>query len=250
MSVVFNTNETKNKKTKVLCSTCKTGTNHTVLTSINEKGKEEWDEGYFFYWDNDYEIIQCLGCDTISFRTSSVNSEESDPHGETLESVHIYPQRDKSTLTVKPYMNVPYNLRRIYNETINSYNSDNLTLCGVGIRGLVEGICKENDVTDGNVPIISNDGTPSLDSDGIPRLRRTNNLQGKINGLHERGKLTEKNADLLHEHRFLGNEAVHELSVPSKEKLALAIDIIENVFDTLYEIPSKGLRLKRKRLES
>jgi len=44
----------------------------------------------------------------------------------------------------------------------------------------------------------------------------------------------------------LGNEAVHELSLPSKEDLNLAIEIVENVFDTLYEIPSKGMQLKSK----
>ena len=53
--------------------------------------------------------------------------------------------------------------------------------------------------------------------------------------------------DILHEHRFLCNEAIHELKTPSKEDLRLAIEIVENVFETLYGIPKKGMKLKKNR---
>jgi len=72
-------------------------------------------------------------------------------------------------------------------------------------------------------------------------------LPGKINGLHEKGFLTIQHADFLHEHRALGNSAVHELKTPSKEELGLAIEILESAFDTIYELPHKGLRLQKKR---
>lgn len=101
-------------------------------------------------------------------------------------------------------------------------------------------MCKENAITDGEIEIIKPDGTVSI--------KRVDTLQGKINGLHEKGKLTKENAENLHEHRFLGNSAIHELSVPKKDELSLAIEIIENVFDTLYEIPEKVSELRHKRL--
>lgn len=240
MKVTFKIDETKEKITKVLCNFCKNNTNHKVLTSINEEGTEPWDSTHDFQWNTDFEIIQCLGCETVSFRSYSVNSEHDDHEGRSIPTIRIYPQRSKDTLTLKNYMDVPFNLRRIYRETIESYNYGNLTLCGAGVRALVEGLCQENGITAGNVEFTK--------ADGAIESRRRTNLQGKINGLHENGKLTSQNADILHEHRFLGNEAVHELSSPSKEDLGLAIEIVENVFDTLYEMPSKGLRLKNKRL--
>jgi hypothetical protein len=241
MEITFETDKTKGEKLKVLCSSCKNDTKHKVLTSINEKGIDALDNDYYDYkWHTDYEIIQCLGCESVTFRTRSTNSADYDFKGGTLETILLYPRRSNNTLPLKNYMNVPLNLQRIYRETIDSYNYANLTLCGAGVRALVEGICKENGITGGNVEFTKKDGTIGI-------IRKTN-LQGKINGLHESGKLTTQNADILHEHRFLGNEAVHELSSPSKEDLALAIEIIENVFDTLYEIPKKGLKLKRKRL--
>ena len=115
-----------------------------------------------------------------------------------------------------------------------------MTLCGAGARALVEGLCKENGVTDGEIEYKKTDGTITK--------KRTDNLQGKINGLHEKGKLTKENAEILHEHRFLGNTAIHDLSAPTKEELGLALEIIEHVFDNLYEIPEKALQLKHKRL--
>lgn len=240
MKITFETDKTKDEKIRVLCSSCKNDTKHIILTSINEKGIDPWDEYYSYQWHSDYEIIQCLGCETITFRFRSTNSEDSDHEGSPIETILLYPKRSKNTLALKNYMNVPFNLQRIYRETIDSYNYGNLTLCGVGVRTLVEGLCQENGVTGGNVEITKQDGTIEI--------KRKTNLQGKINGLHESGKLTSQNADILHEHRFLGNEAVHELSSPSKEDLSLAIEIVENVFDTLYEIPNKGRQLKNKRL--
>ena len=240
MKVTYIENTTDNLIIKVLCSSCKNTTKHKVIKSIKEKGSEPWDSSHDFYWETDFEIIQCQGCETISFRSYGINSEHDDYEGRSIPTIRIYPQRSKDTLVVKNYMNVPFSLQRIHRETIECYNYGNLTLCGAGVRALVEGICQENGITGGNVQFTRSDGTTGA-------VRKTN-LQGKINGLHENGKLTAQNAEILHEHRFLGNDAVHELSTPSREDLKLAIEIVENVFDTLYEIPSKGLTLKRKRL--
>ncbi|EJL64756.1 DUF4145 domain-containing protein [Flavobacterium sp. CF136] len=233
--------KTKDKNLKVICQTCKNTTKHKVLNSANEEGEAFMpEEGYNYYWQNDYEIIQCLGCETISFRSEHSNSEDMDYEEGPYIVEHIFPQRNKDTWHIKNYYNVPHNLRRIYRETIDCYNAECLTLCGAGTRALVEGICKESGILDGEVKKTKPDGTIEI--------KRSKDLQGKINGLFEKGKLTEQNAEILHEHRFLGNTSIHELSAPSKDELSLAIEIIENVFDTLYEIPQKALELKHKRM--
>ncbi len=100
----------------------------------------------------------------------------------------------------------------------------------------------QSKIEGGDVDFEKNDGTKTI------KFRK--NLHGKINGLHQTGKLTKSNADTLHKHRFLGNTAVHELSVPAKEELSLALEIAEGVFSSVYEIPLKGLELKRRRLRN
>jgi hypothetical protein len=51
-------------------------------------------------------------------------------------------------------------------------------------------------------------------------------------------------ANVLHEHRYLGNEALHDLRQPSADELGLAIEIIEHTLEALYEIPDKAEQLR------
>jgi hypothetical protein len=118
---------------------------------------------------------------------------------------------------------------------------DASTLSAAGLRALVEGLCAELNVVDGPKEVTKKDGST--------QIKRFKNLEGKISGLHEKGYLTKQHSDVLHEHRYLGNEAVHELTLPSREELALAIEIIEHIFISVYEIPKKGQELKVKRVK-
>jgi hypothetical protein len=79
---------------------------------------------------------------------------------------------------------------------------------------------------------------------GTQTVRR-NDLAARIAGFQEKGMLTKTSATTLHEHRYLGNDAVHELARPSVEELKLAIDIIEHTLEQLYELPEKAEELKR-----
>ena len=74
-----------------------------------------------------------------------------------------------------------------------------------------------------------------------------NNLQGKIGGLYEKNLITKTHAEILHEHRFLGNNAVHELDMPSAEELKLGIEILEHTLENIYELKYKGEELQWKR---
>ena len=153
----------------------------------------------------------------------------------------LYPKRTQYSLPIKNFYNIPQNLKRIYRETIDCFNNESYTLCGAWVRALVEGLCLENWIMDGEIE--------TTDKEGKALKRRSDTLQWKINGLYEKGRLTKENAEILHEHRFLWNTAMHDLSIPSKEELSLAIEVLEHVFDSLYEIPRKGSQLKNKRLK-
>ncbi len=245
MATETKVNDTVGKIFKVVCTKCKVRTNHKVLASIDQTGKEHFiydfdgdDFDEWYHWSSNFQIIECQGCNTISFRSEHSNSE--DWNGEDYDvNELIFPKRTDDSWNTKDFFNIPSNLRRIYRETIDCYNNDNLTLCGAGIRGLVEGLCKESGIIDGEVEYTKKDGTV--------KKSRHKDLQGKINGMHEKGILTKKHADILHEHRHLGNTAIHELSIPSKEDLKLSLEIIEHVLDNIYEIPEKGIKLRRKR---
>ncbi|PAD71163.1 DUF4145 domain-containing protein [Paenibacillus campinasensis] len=184
------------------------------------------------YAEGTWQIIQCQGCGEVSFREMWITSEDINPNGEAEPVVTLYPNRDKDNLLAKDFVVLPSKLRKIYKEVIESYNSNLFILCATGLRSIVEGICH---------------------SAGI----EGKNLQLKIEGLHTKGYLTQKHATILHEHRYMGNSAVHELDIPTKEELFIAIRIIEHTIENLYEIEDqvdelrwlKERRLKKSRIE-
>jgi len=248
-SLKIEENQSKGEKLKAFCAACKTETNHVVAQSIDAHGSE-----IFYYgpdendqnsidWSDRYQIIQCLGCDTFSFRHKNWFSEAQEYYGPNDyndgTTTVLYPKRSKDVLNAKDFYNAPKNLRAIYKEVVNCFDSDSPVLCAAGLRATIEGLCAAHEVTDGPIEVTKKDGTVEV--------KRKDNLEGKISGLCEKGILTKKSADILHEHRYLGNSAVHELSRPAEEDLRLAIEIIEHVLESLYEIPEKADMLRASR---
>jgi len=242
-------NKSQGEKFKAFCANCNTDTNHEALQTVDVTGSEVIRYGSgdggddTIDWSDQYQVIKCLGCDTYSFRHRNWFSEAQEFYGPgdfyDGTTVRLYPQRGKDVLTAKDFYNVPKNLRGIYKEVISCFNNGSPILCAAGLRASIEGLCAVNGVTDGPVEVKKADGTVGV--------QRRDNLEGKISGLSEKGLLTKVNAGLLHEHRYIGNIAVHELSRPSDSDLKIAIEIVEHMFESLYEIPEKAEALKTAR---
>lgn len=216
-------NESRNQVLSIQCVECKRSTRHKVLTSIDLSSSESDEEnGWSVEWIDKYQVIECQGCETISFRHLNWFSEAQDFDDDgTVEK--LYPRRDKESLQARSFQNVPIKLRRIYTELIDSFNNDTQILCAAGLRALVEGVCAEQKIKDGPIE--------EQLKNGQTRTVRKKNLEGQISGLAEKGLLTRSSAQTLHEHRYLGNSAVHELARPAISELKLAIEIVEHVLN-------------------
>lgn len=222
---------------KSYCGSCKRETNQEV---IDEELVPFSDEGENVFGEDKYQIICCRGCDTISFREIGWFSEDINPYtGEPLLRIVLYPRVSVNDLQLKQVMEIPRKIRQIYRETIESYNDQNYILCAAGLRAIIEGICAEEAIQDGPIT--------TKGKDGQIKTIRNKTLQGKIGGLYERNLITENHANILHEHRFLGNEALHELNIPSVEELKLGIEILEHTLENIYELRYKGQELQYKR---
>lgn len=193
-----------------------------------------WWDTYYAHWE--WEIIQCNWCENISFRETWVNSEDYDPETwESYESVYIYPKVTPKTRQIKTYYGADIKIRHIYREIIDAFNNGLPILCWWWLRAIIDGICTTESVKDG--PII----------DEKWNTKRSTSLRWKIAWLYEKWLLTKQHAEILHEHRFLGNEALHSLDASSQDELGLAIDIIEHTLDNLYELESKAQSLRHKK---
>jgi len=241
----YNENKSKGQVVPEHCAQCGRSTRHMVISSYDYSDSEDHDGGSFsIEWSSSHQVVQCQGCMASSFREVNWFSEDVLQIGpdeyDNGERITLYPKRSNNTRAIKEYWEVPNNLRRIYRESIDCFNNDSFTLTAAGLRALIEGLCAVLGITDGPKEITKKGGTKEI--------KRFKNLEAKISGLHEKGFLTENSAGVLHEHRFMGNDAVHELAQPSRDELALAIEIIEHTFDEIFEIPAKSDELKTRRV--
>ncbi len=211
---------------KLFCNRCGRDTNHKLIQSHSQTYWPEDDpEMPVDYAEGTWEIIQCAGCELVSFQESWLTSEDWVPNEGPVPTVFRYPEADKDQVSVKFFRQAPYNINKIYEESIQSFNIGNYILCAAGLRIVIEGICEEAMTTE---------------------KPKNLNLEKKIDALHEQGILSKKHAEILHALRFIGNEAVHELTAPPADDLKVAIEIVEHTLENLYGMSERGRRLLAK----
>lgn len=173
------------------------------------------------YWAIDHQIIQCLGCKTISFRKASSNSEDwvqtsYDGDGEYVVDESIYPSRVDGIKGLGDDTHyLPTNVRRIYDETLQALSNQSPVLAGIGLRALLETVCKEKSATG-------------------------HDLLKKIDSLVSASVLTPASAAILHKIRTLGNLAAHEVKPHSDRQLGLAMNIVEHLLKDVYILPKQA----------
>jgi Domain of unknown function (DUF4145) len=196
------------------CTTCTGKPAHKVLASVDESDHDDY-MSWFVY----YQVVQCCGCKTVSFRQASTNSEDivqvGDHEWESAVQESVYPSRiaGRKGLGVE-VKHLPATVRRIYDETQVALMSESPVLSGIGLRALLETVCKE-------------------------KTAAGNDLFTKIDHLVSVHVLTPAGAAILHKIRTLGNAAAHEVKPHSDKQLGLAMDIVEHLLRDVYILPKQ-----------
>ena len=204
---------------KLYCNTCSYKTNHELKALHHREvvdgeghfdneppANEEWNEWEYFFWI-------CRGCETATLQEISIHHWSS--HSDVVES-EFYPVREKGRLPFKYFRQLDKALSRIYREVITAFNSGAPTLCAVGLRALLEGVCAEKGI------------------EGRSLVRKLDGMEAY---------LPANIVKSLHRFRFMGNEAAHELQAPSEADLRLAIEVMEDLLNFMYELDYKATRL-------
>lgn len=201
------------KNKKIFCRNCKKVTNHSVLQNVVRDDSDEENEIWVRY---EYKTLQCKGCEIVCLLEEITCSEDYDPETGQLDiERRVYPESsygDRDSLS-EAYL-LPNIIKSIYIETITSFNHNLYILTGIGLRAIVEAICKDKKIIKGK-------------------------LNRKINQLQENGFMTEQEVELLHMNRYIGNSATHELIKIPKDELKTGLDIIESILQNAYILPQK-----------
>ncbi|MCL2312028.1 MAG: DUF4145 domain-containing protein [Firmicutes bacterium] len=205
------------RNTKDYCPRCQQTTNHKCLHTIKECSEYDAD----FHWEHNYDTIQCLGCENIQFRdrfsSEDMYNYTQDGYEEPCYDYKYYPTNLSNHIPLKNLYDLSDKLRIVYTETIESLKNNCKLLAGVGLRAIIEAICLDQNIAGRNLEI-------------------------KINNLVRNKLITDKDGKRLHSIRFLGNDSVHEMDVPKKEKLRIALDIVEHLIKNLYLIDIEANR--------
>lgn len=208
------------KSVRVVCNSCERRTNHRVL---KEYANRTSDEAAEVDWWETSRILGCMGCDTVCFHQASWSSDDYDPEtGELHVAETLYPSPATGRAAMPERYLLPEKVRHIYEDLLKVFNQDARLLSALGLRTLVEAICIDQ-------------SCPGKD------------LKAKINGLVGKGTLAEKQADFLHLHRFLGNDAAHEIEAPHVDELTAGLDIIEALLRTVYGLPELAAEMEARR---
>jgi hypothetical protein len=217
-SIEVTVEDLKKKHVYVRCHTCnKDGQKVEIMASVRKHTKANCGHGHIVdSWEH-YQVLKCGGCETLFFRTTEENSEnmdfDYDHNGETITTLNVteklYPEMAAERNTIKEFHFLPEQLRAIYTEAAKALYSNQPVLAGIGIRAILETICKDK---------------KSLGE----------NLLEKIDGLKNQGVLSPNGALVLHKLRVLGNSSAHEVKPHSDDQLSLAFDVLDNLLLNVY----------------
>jgi hypothetical protein len=216
-------NKAKDQDLKVGCSKCKAKVWHKVIMSADETGKEDGKtNGEAVEWKLSFQIIQCQGCKSLSFRHVSANSEDfrevEKGKWEVVEHETLFPSRTEGRIPLKDTHIIPDQLRAIYVETIASLNNRQPLLSAIGVRSILETVCRD-------------------------KKAQGKDLYGKINYLVSDGAMTRDGAEILQMLRSVSTEPPHETVAHSAEELACAMDVIEHILQGSYVLPLNARKI-------
>lgn len=213
------TESLKPKQVRIECDECGGGfRNHEVVCEHVHHGGSE----HSYQWGERDQICKCLGCDAIRFRRETWNSDDLDEDGDPETSVRVFPSPSGRRSAAQRLQGLPDPVGRIYNETVIAFSASARTLAGGGLRAIVEAVCLQKRIPGAN-------------------------LQKRIDALASAGLLAQAQADLLHEERYLGNAALHEMDEPALKDIEAGLEIIETLLSTIYIAPMQAARLRRQR---
>ena len=209
-------NKKQGHKIECACRECNRSTKHEIVVEATLSGSSG-SRDYEISWATEYQIVRCLGCETLSFRRTSSNSEDGYiqiSEDEWIDNTHedIYPSPYEGRQPISDSHLLPDKIQRIYEESLAALNGRQEVLCGIGIRAIVETVCKNKAATGSD-------------------------LYKQINSLVSQGVLTQDGASILHKLRTLGNNAAHEVKPHTPKELGLAFDVLDHLLLGVYILP-------------
>jgi hypothetical protein len=205
---------------KTHCNQCGGERQHDVLWTQSVKYVEHnWTEGA------DHYVVQCRGCEWISYQVSWWHSDLRDEDNQVLLDVKSYPPR---TVRKKPHWHSDFLLEMAFkddhflhllDEIYVALQNDSLRLAAMGIRALLESIMIEK---------CGDQGT----------------FKANLNEFQKLGHISFTQRTAVEPVIEAGHAATHRSFKPEQSDALIALDITENIIESIYVAGQKAGKLK------
>lgn len=205
----------------IYCRSCKRITSHDI--DRDKLIDDEYGVDYFFVPEagTSYQIVVCRGCKTKSFRILRYRQKS---HYElSLDDDDIFsykyelypkdiPWHEDKFSEYKEY--IPFNIYQLYHEVLSAIQEEAYILAGIGLRSIIEGICKDRGMK--------------------------GDLLEQIEKLAKESYISSDNKDILHGIRFMGNAAAHDLDRPKTDSIKYVLEVADHLIESIYILKEKS----------
>ncbi len=195
------------RQTKIHGNKCTNQTRHEIVA----EHRQDFEDPFWGYSKLlQGQILRCCGCDNLSFRLleHAFEFEEDKKIEEQIHPIREYKKRKKKFFTIS----IPTKIENLYKQTIEAQDNALHLLSAIGLRCLLEAIVV----------------------DRFSPTEYSASIQSKIDALKKH--FSQKVVDLLHELRFMGNKAAHEIEEPNGLDIHRALYVIEDIMTFFYGV--------------
>ena len=145
-----NSKRTQNQRklSRIPCNRCGGPRIHELKFTHHGSGADPDPDFYYEAWTD--ELWVCCGCEMAAL----VHHWElvgAPPKAEAQPEVHLYPPRTLGKRQSKYFIKLPPALAKLYRETVETFNAGSMLLCTIGLRALIEGVCKDKGIKGGKL---------------------------------------------------------------------------------------------------
>lgn len=184
------------------CNSCARKTKHDVVAQRISNHSAHMEDGFEIEWTHTHRIIECRGCEAVSFHLSWWHSEY-----DVSEDVTLYPPRISRAMPGWSDQ-LPDDIGELMKEIYSALHADSRRLAMMGARACVDMYMNE---TIGDV----------------------GGFAEKLRALVESGHLSKIDDGILGAALEVGHAASHRGHCPSSKEVNQVMDIVENLLQKL-----------------
>jgi hypothetical protein len=201
------------KVEKLHCNRCGHTTKHETLHSREHRGSADVETVGEVWWNDHYDLLECLGCESVTLRWTHVFSENSE------EEVYFFPPR-VSRHVPQWHWNLPPEISSLLREVYTALQADSRQLAVMGTRAIIERTM-------------------------ILKVGDQGKFSSNLSVFESAGFLSSKSRKFLETALEAGHAAIHRGQGASPEVVNTVMDIVENMLQVVFVLGSKAEKIAR-----